>query len=280
MKLQSSIRALCIIASASTPVLPMHNDPFSGLPMQHPMRQPMQHVELQYVEHPRLSQEIKNIRLSQEIKQNPCLPETQSLFYKGMAECRGCMSNHRGGAYILNELPNSYFKKGADRLVGAKIMRDVITKKNLNLLLVPDKCICTYNDRTWIAAKKISNASSNPLNLDQTKQLCTLILKTWVWDLPGRNIVKTNNGQVAIIDTELSGFKKNKSDRIGGLYVLSKGNYFDKDAKKYLKQQIKDENIRLDINEWFEQKLADEQSFDLLKLHKQSRKRNYDEMRK
>lgn len=103
-------------------------------------------------------------------------------------------------------------KYGIERVENAQKLKNVIEKRKLDLLAVPDKYlypVCdsmeiVSNDTHVVIAKVVKGKSGKGigLSLDQLKQLYQLAILGGHYDLHIGNMVNTQEGKVFIIDTD------------------------------------------------------------------------------
>lgn len=103
-------------------------------------------------------------------------------------------------------LPGWMVKPGHDRIEGAKIFSTAINELGYSNFIVPQKYPYTSHSGDKYTISKIVKISEEPLTPEEITQLFTLATKTnWV-DTKPENIIKTPEGKIALIDTEMRGF--------------------------------------------------------------------------
>ena len=99
---------------------------------------------------------------------------------------------------------------GESRKIGEKILRDSIDKNNLNLIIIPKQVQFSlpgsHND--FCLCERIAGIHNNTITAAQMEQLIILIKSAdpTYWDVTEDNMIFTDDGKIAFIDTELRGF--------------------------------------------------------------------------
>ncbi|MBS0359084.1 MAG: hypothetical protein JSS53_07435 [Proteobacteria bacterium] len=149
----------------------------------------------------------------------------------------------KGAASEFTWLPTYMIKLGgSERVNGGEALKKCVAKNGSNLIVIPEQR-CFYipethhqktNLRELCVAKKIEGIQGREIkiNLQQARQLVTLIIETGISDLKWRNLVYCNDGTIALIDTEcfLGAYY--------GLRSLLEKNSFDDDARKFVVEEI------------------------------------------
>jgi len=154
------------------------------------------------------------------------------------------------GVWQFDWLPGYYVKYGLARIDGMELMKKCIQDHNLYHLTVPNKKIyhikgrpSELSDQNYAVVIKEVKFSPHdmPLTLEEVKQLCTLAHETDYISITKRNVIRTKNGKLSLIDTEstysrkrlLKGFLR----MIGGFYDLNKD--YEREALKHVFWEIK-----------------------------------------
>lgn len=149
-------------------------------------------------------------------------------------------------------LPGYIVKVNADRIEGAEYLRPCIEQEPLSLLRLPkmkrfpvskDKLSRAfakmYIPRDLCLAEYIEGTHEGAINLLQAQHMVTLFRKAkkTLIDCGSRNIIFTAKGELALIDTDLKGFRDN--DVPFALNQFYQNNKFHPDAKRYVESEMK-----------------------------------------
>ncbi len=133
-------------------------------------------------------------------------------------------------------LSGFFVKPELDRILGAEILNNAIHAKKSKKVFVPNKYF--YKDR--VIAEKVIDCGNENLTMEQVKELCDLFTSVIYIDGYILNLMKTRDGRVGIVDTELRHFgdKNNKDQVLQSLHVLRCNVFENEETHKYLLKQI------------------------------------------
>ena len=165
-----------------------------------------------------------------------------------------CDKNSGYYVWSCDFLPGYLIKRTVDRIPGREKIHRCIQEKNLTCLTVPKKYYYHIpgkgreltNENYLVIAEKVKG-TTDPfmINLEEVKQICTLIESTGFLDFHGKNILRDTDNKIAILDTENRlVYAKSAGTGYGlkRIFYLKKFNFntaFTPDALKYIFDRIK-----------------------------------------
>ncbi len=171
---------------------------------------------------------------------------------KLIESCNEDDCEQRHAVWELPFLPGYLMKRGVTRIEGMERIRLCIEKHNLDRIIVPQKYFYHIPGRPKklkstnyfiIVPKLIEKKAHQPLNLQEVRQLCTLVEQTGYSDIQKPNILRLENDQLAMIDTDIWAF--NDAPYVGIMrFIAEYGEYdirkdFTNEALKYILSQLK-----------------------------------------
>ncbi len=140
-------------------------------------------------------------------------------------------------------LPGYVLKKKRGQIEGAQALRQCIEAHGLQTVRIPFKFAYTTSTPPTdiVIAQKIEGSHGQPISIDQTKELCSLLKNahlnnTYYSDIHERNLIHSIDGKIYIIDTKRSCWS---TDPLTGLHDLCGLNTLTPEAKKWLTQELK-----------------------------------------
>ncbi len=121
----------------------------------------------------------------------------------------GCKQKHP--VWELPFLPGYLMKRSYERIEGREKIMAVIKEYNIDRIIVPEKWLYHIPGRPEILSimnyfvivpKLIPKKTHQPLTLLEVQQLCTIIEETGYCDMQKPNIIRLENGLIAMIDTD------------------------------------------------------------------------------
>lgn len=143
-------------------------------------------------------------------------------------------------------------KYSIDRLDGAEKLRHCIAIWNLDRLVIPAHYVVHVqgssslltNETHLVLESKVKRARPHSLSLEEVEQLCILVYELGYWDIYSENLFFTQDGKIALLDTEARSFDYKKITDALSRFVNHRGkivyNYgLEKEALTYIFDQIK-----------------------------------------
>ncbi len=181
------------------------------------------------------------------------LEQHTDFFLKIIHECTmgDCKKDYGNLVWQFDTLPGYYVKYGVNRIKGLEKIRECIETFNLNRLTVskkylyhiPGKDIEFTDENYWVVAEEQKPAPI-PLviNLEEAKQMFTLIDETGFYDFQPHNIIRNTDNKLAIIDTEPR-FNSKWGTCFGLRRIITSQHYdlnthFTEDALKFIMHKL------------------------------------------